>query len=454
MTVVAVSTGVLARAAEVLAREAGMACPPDRERALQQALQECCRRHGIRDAESYLLSLEDRPSLLDDLVDELTVGETYFFRDTAQFDLVRGKILPTLIRDHGSSLRAWSAGCASGEEAYSIAIALIEAGASDAAPVIGTDISYEALRKAEAGIYGDWSFRGVPDAVRARYFDAEGRQTRIHRDIQARVRFEWLNLFADGYPSMRSGVWSLHLILCRNVLIYLTPEAIAHVARRLHDSLAPGGWLVAGASDPPLAEMAPFETVATGAGIVYRRASGQRTAPAETAPTRVEAAPAEPVVPGAIRQPAGPAPARRGSVRPAAPTIEQLRSRLHALADAGQHDELDRVLAHAVKAHPLEAELHYLSAVLWLEKGRDEAAADAARRALYLDPGLVVAAMALGSALRRLGDPRGARRAYRSAAAILAKYAPDAPVDLADGEKAGGLRRSVDSLLALAGSAE
>lgn len=446
------STDVLARAAALLAREAGMA---PRERELAQALRDCCCDNGVEDADTYLARLEECPSLIDDLVGALAIGETYFFRDAGQFDLVRREIVPSLIREHGPALRVWSAGCASGEEAYSLAVALAETGVEPTPPVLGSDISRAALRKAEEGTYGEWSFRGVPDAVRERYFEREGARSRIRGGIRARVRFGWLNLSSESYPSLQSGIWGMHLIFCRNVLIYLTPEAIAHVARRLHDSLAPGGWLVTGASDPPLADLAPFHTVVTTAGTVYRRAAGE-PAPVFAADLASWVAPSEVVEPAEERRTrvahrSGSEPSLRCTERAAPPTaaLEELRGRLHALADRGEHDEVARVLALTLKAYPLEPELHYLSALVCLEQGRDDAAAEAARRSLYLEPGLTVAAIALGAALRRLGDLRGARRAYRSAAAVLRGRSPDELVQLADGERAGGLLRSVDSLLAL-----
>ncbi|MDO8505972.1 MAG: protein-glutamate O-methyltransferase CheR, partial [Candidatus Limnocylindria bacterium] len=127
-------------------------------------------------------------------------------------------------------------------------------------------------------------------------------------------------------------------------------------------------------------------------------------------------------------------------------------ARLLRLADRGEHDEVARISARAVQAHPLDAELHYLHAVVLLEEGRDGEAAAAARRALYLEPRLAVAAIALGSALHRIADVHAARRAYRSAAALLARRPPDELVQLGDGERAGGLLRSVEALLALAGA--
>ncbi|HZP97455.1 MAG TPA: CheR family methyltransferase [Candidatus Limnocylindria bacterium] len=458
MTMTVASDDALERTAAVLAREAGMACPPARRRDLARAVEDVCRSASIDDAATYLTQIAEHPTLLDDLVGALAVGETYFFRDPDQFALIRSTIIPDLVREHGSALRVWSAGCASGEEAYSIAIALAEAGITTAPPVLGTDISRGALRRADIGTYGQWSFRGAPDARRERYFERDGDRFRIRQEIRARVRFAWLNLASKSYPSLHSGIWDIHLALCRNVLIYLTPEAVAHVAHRLYDALAPGGWLLTSPSDPPLAALAPFVTVATGTGMAYRRPPVDATSALQTddlpdiATACAEEPASDPTIAAAREQAAArPSPRPEPAARPTT-TLETLRARLRTLADRAEHDEVARVLVRAVQAHPLDAELHYLRAIMLLEQGKDGEAAAAARRALYLEPQLAVAAIALGSALHRSADVHAARRAYRSAAALLARRPPDEPVQLGDGERAGGLLRSVESLIALTGS--
>ena len=460
MTTASASPEAIGRATMLLEREAGIACPPSRERELLKALEVGRRAAGAADLPEYISLLESRPTLLDDLVDAISVGETYFFRDTAQFALLRTRILPELIREHGTALRVWSAGCASGEEAYSLAIALAEAGVTPTMPILATDISRAALRRGETASYGAWSFRGVPDAVRERYFVAEGGRLHLVDAIRRRVRFEWLNLAASTYPSLHSGVSGMHLILCRNVLIYLTPNAVAEVARNLHAALAPGGWLLTSPTDPLLAELAPLAPVIGDASLVYRR-----DPPAGPAASSAAAWPAHD-----IRRPAPLPPAlsvpvavsktvhapdrvrrREPAAQPVPDGVEALCELAHASIGRGDLAEAERVLSGAVARHPLDARLRYLSTVLFLELGRDADAASAARHALYLDPGLALASVALGSALRRSGDLRGARQAYRTAAATLARRPPEEELDLGDGERAGGLLRTVRSLLALVG---
>lgn len=466
MTTLSFVDGAIDRVASFLAREVGIACPPERRRDLERAIAATCRAAEAADADALLALLPERPALLDDLAGTIAVGETYFFRDPGQFELLRWEILPDLVQAHGPALRLWSAGCASGEEAYSLAILLAEQSLRPELPVLGTDVSRAALRRAEDGRYGDWSFRGVPQRLRDGYFARDGARSVVNDEIRRRTRFEWLNLASDAYPSSRSGIHGMHVVFCRNVLLYLTPDAVAHVARRLYESLAPDGWLLTSPTDPPLAELAPFSVVTTAAGLVYRRpqdpvaasssvfpmwepalAAGSPAPP--TPPPASVAAPASTVADRTVRGAWARPQARREDGREA--SLAAARAHLRDLMDRGWHADAASAVERATRAFPLDAELRYLAALVLLERGRDAEAAAEARRALYLDPTLAVAAIALGSALRRIGDLRAARQAYRSAVTLLADAPADAPVPLADGERAGGLRRAVGSLLALAG---
>ncbi len=443
------------RIAALLAREAGLTWSVARQIDLSRAVREHAERLTGGSEERLAALVESDRGCLDDLVADVTVGETYFFRDPAQFRALTSEILPGLVSRYGPALRAWSAGCATGEEAYSLAIALAEAGVDGTFPVLGTDISRTALRRAESGAYGQWSFRGEAEELRDRYFEAAGMVRRPTEQLRQRVRFEWLNLAAPTYPSVSSGIVGMHVIFCRNVLIYLTPGAVASVARRLHDALAPGGWLVAGASDPGLAEHAPFELVfSRDQRLLYRRSDGATVGNAIAMPSSEHRPP--PTRPRTVHvmpstkpsRPTAPVDPPARAIRPTVPAGD-LVAAVRALADAGKHTAAEDLVAASLDTMPFSAELHYLSAIILLERGRPLPAAAAARRACYLDPDLVVAGIALGAALRHTGDLRGARRAYRRVRAQLVLRADTDLVALADGERVGGLRRSVESCIAL-----
>lgn len=181
----------------------------------------------------------------------LTVGETHFFRDRAQFNLLRNVILPRLMENAGPSLRLriLSAGCSTGEEPYSIAMLVDEIFRNRAGweiSILGVDIDEEAIRKATAGVYTDWSFRGTDPALRERRFHKRADGWELDERIRRMVTFRAINLVQDEYPSSASGIHDIDLAVCRNVFIYFHHSSVERVFKRLAVSLSIGGYLVTG----------------------------------------------------------------------------------------------------------------------------------------------------------------------------------------------------------------
>lgn len=470
MSVNAKPPSELGEAAVALVRQrTGLIFSEARRPAFHSALASSMRRAGLRDPGTYLARLGDESALLDDLVTEITVGETYFFREPRQFDAIRHQIIPSLLSRQARErpLRVWSAGCATGEEPYTLAIVLRELGLAGAAHIVATDLSRAALTKARQARYTKWSLRGVSDEVVRTYFEHAHDRFLLAPSIRDAVDFRYLNLAEDSYPSPSAGVWGMDLILCRNVLIYFGADTVARVARRLLDSLSDDGWLLLGASDPPLGDLVPCDVVATGAGLAYRRPGRGDTRPGTTvAVTPIFVRPEQPPP---VPPPAGSGPT--GVVIPEAPADDlngivgadaernddgatNLAARLvqhdepdpipwilrvRSLANRGDLDAAGRACTTALDHHRTSAELTYLHAALLAEAGHDSEAAAAARRALYLDRGFVVAHFALGRALARLGDTAGARRAFHNAERLLAAGNPTELVPASDGEPAGRL---------------
>lgn len=222
-----------AAAARLVTRQAGLTLKTVRRPAVESGIRRAMERADIADIGEYINLLEAEPMALDDLVTELTVGETYFFREPGHYEFLRREVLPDIRRRRGSghTLRAWSAGCSTGEEAYSLAIVLEEEGLSEQAYLLGTDISRRALRAARLARYRRWSFRGADDTVLGTYFrrisdtELERRdQFELAARFRRRVHFEYLNLALDTYPSLGTGTWGMDIIFCRNVLIYFDPH--------------------------------------------------------------------------------------------------------------------------------------------------------------------------------------------------------------------------------------
>src|SRR5690606_9548967 len=155
--------------------------------------------------------------LVDELVARLVVHESHFLRDRSQMDLIRS-VLADLARTTSHRIRIWSAGCAGGEEAHTLALLGVEAGLGGRLRVLGTDVSAPAIERARAGRYSAWSLRSVPDDVAARWFHHHAGTMVVREDARSLVRFEVRNLLDP--PGGR-----FDLVLCRNVLMYLTPDA-------------------------------------------------------------------------------------------------------------------------------------------------------------------------------------------------------------------------------------
>jgi chemotaxis protein methyltransferase CheR len=449
----ALSTDAIGPVAALVARRTGLFFPDSRRQALAAAIANAIARTRPRTAADLVELLESVPAAFDELVAELTVHESYFFREPGQFEVLRRDVLPEVLRRRGPDhrLRLLSVGCASGEEPYSLALLLDQEGLFGRSMVIGTDISRPSLAQATQASYGSWSLRGSAEDFRSRYFQREGERYRLIRRIRDRVEFRYLNLAEDFHPSHATGIVAFDVIFCRNTLIYFDATSVAGAAARLFSALAEGGWLVTGASDPPLADHAPFEMVMTPAGRLYRRPGGPATRREPSLLARTfEPAPSFPEKAIECRESRSSAASPRAR-RPEAPRAQDAGTapeppavRIRALADAGRIAEALEDAVAASRQQPASAEIQYLHAVLLSETGHDREAADLLRRALYLDGQLAVAALALGLALRRLGDRDGARRALGHARAVLAGRPADERVTLGDGEVAGRLLVTIE----------
>lgn len=245
--------------------------------------------HGIRHAfaSSACATLDEFYALLvntqggsvemDLLVNAVTVSETHFFRDAAQFNALAASILPEIIKRKTSlrTLRIWSAGCASGEEPYSIAMLL-----RDVLPdienwsitILATDINAALLERARLGSYGQWAFREDRALMmRPRYFQPKENRFELSPQIRRMVTFSRLNLMESHYPSFETNTMMMDLIICRNVTIYF-PEAVTRqVVGRFYTALVNGGWLIVGHSEPSMEIYNQFHPRNFPDTVVYQR---------------------------------------------------------------------------------------------------------------------------------------------------------------------------------------
>lgn len=231
-----------------------------------------------------LVTCADNSPLLEHLITDITVGETYFFRDKQQMATLQNKVLPRIIKakreKNHRSLRIWSAACSSGEEIYTIAILLNEI-LHDinywSIHLLGTDIDTEALKKAKKGVYSKWSMRSIPDYYKVRYFSEKDNKFYLSPNIINKVDFQYLNLNDNTYPSLVNGTNAQDLIICRNALIYFSKECTQRLMKKIHASLIDDGVLLLGASDPVAIEGTEF-VFHHEEGMVFSRQGRQKEA--------------------------------------------------------------------------------------------------------------------------------------------------------------------------------
>jgi chemotaxis protein methyltransferase CheR len=202
---------------------------------------------GFDDPQPYVVLLQESPVEQEQLLEALTIHVSQFFRNPTTFALLEKKILPGLLqnsRNNRSKLRIWSAGCAGGEEPYSLA--LICQGLlrdKDLLSIVASDISVNILQRAKQACFAKNRLAAVPAAFLLRYFICQGKNYQLSSEIQKRVRFFRHNILTEQ-PNFR-----VDLILCRNLLIYFSRPQQARVIRILAKALQPGGYLVLGRAE-------------------------------------------------------------------------------------------------------------------------------------------------------------------------------------------------------------
>jgi chemotaxis protein methyltransferase CheR len=396
----------------------------------------------------YLHRLRDDASELDALVGELTIGETYFFRQIEHFELLRSVILPDLLRSNRErrELRIWSAGCATGAEPYSLAILLAQdfAGALQnwRVTLLGTDINPGFLAHAREGRFSRWALRDIPESVLAGYFRRDGNHWILNPSIRDAVTFRYHNLTDDrAHPA--PDALPFDLILCRNVMIYFSADRIRRLGARFRELLHPGGWLLPGHAEYGIGAFTEFTLVRKLNATVYRRPapgedpsenlfeppSAPLEAPLDIAPPDIFTLDLPPV-PSVFS--ATPEPASRAAIEDA----EDAR----ILADTGHWDDAAAICQRILRTDTLNAAAHFTLALVLAHRGLAEEAVKQLRRTIYADGDFALAWYHLGTMLQSAGDRAGARKAFRNVRELLSGLPPDAPVEHGDGIQVEELR--------------
>jgi chemotaxis protein methyltransferase CheR len=413
-------SAALSDLARVIQRESGIVLKPSQLPSLQAAITRI-------DRDLTPEALLDRalsPQTMKRLIDEITIRETFFFRHPSELEAIEWHSMLDAARAHGSSLvRVWVAGCASGEEAYTIAILACEAFACASPPVrvLGTDIAPAALEQAIAARYSARSVRPLPATVLERYFSTAGGVSCVSERLRTLVEFRQHNLVRDPIPPV--GEPSFDVILCRNVLIYFDQPTVEHVLGRLEGALAPGGLLVLGAADRLSRQSVP---VTPASASTPARRSTQSSAPRRLtqmpSPRQHRPSPDIPSPPGLGRT--------VSATHEAQPTpAEATRA-----ADRGELDRAMQIAQEVLAQDPLSVQAHFIRGSVELARENAHAAVEPLRRALYIDPNFSLAAFKLARAHDALNQIEPARRAYERTLRTLDHSAAEqtAPADQLD----------------------
>lgn len=474
----ALSPDLLSSLSEFVAARMGLHFPRERWGDLARGVAAAARELGFQEAESCAQRLLSAPlgrEQMETLASCLTVGETYFFREARSLEIFEQHILPELCRVRRQAqrhLRIWSAGCCTGEEPYSIAMMLdrsLPRTEEWSVSLLATDINPRFLRKAAEGVYGDWSFRSVPEWIKDRYFEKKKNgRLELRQEIRNRVTFSHLNLAEDAYPSLANGTNAMDVIFCRNVLMYFTPERAAQVVERLRRSLVDGGWLIVSSVEISPVLFSSFSAVRFEGALVYRKDA--RADPQWLVITPVPAIPTgEPFVfketgrdaatdaippefPGFELKGHAPAEALQTESPEAepserAPAAETLLLNARCCANEGRLEEAAEWCERAISADKLIPLHHYLFAVVQQERGLAGVAAQALMRAIYLDSGFVLAHFALGNLRLSQGRRAEAERHFVNTLALLRTHAHDEVLPESEGLMAGRLAEIVTSVL-------
>jgi chemotaxis protein methyltransferase CheR len=468
----AVTEAALAAFRLAIGRHLGLLLDDTRLAQLASVLQGRLEATG-KSPEQYVLALESYPlgaAEILALARELTIGETYFFRNSDQFRALAEVALPDRIaaRSQDRRLSLLSAGCASGEEAYSLAIV-----ARDCLPdpawqmsILAVDANADSLARAASARYSPWSLRETPPEVQRRWLRPEGRDFVLDRVISSAVRFEHRNLMAED-----AGVWpaeTYDVVFCRNMLMYFTPEAMQTLVARITHSLVPGGYLYLGHAETLRGISVDYHLRHTHGTFYYQRKDlldGRRVAAAPAwrpAPPMATAAPAEPdwatswvetiqrasqrverltrsALPSRSLEPVD-APAtglafalellkmERFSealalvpppLRPTAADADLLLLRAVLLAHSGKLDDAEQACRALLDRDELNAAAHYLLALCREGVGDRRGALEHDQVAVYLGPSFAMPRLHLGLLARRNGERETARRELEQAMVLL-----------------------------------
>lgn len=491
----------LSRLADFIESSIGLHFPENRWGDLEMRMLSAAREIRCESVCHYaerILSSTVTKAEIEELAGHLTIGETYFFRENQSLEIVQNVILPAIVQNRrlkDRTIRIWSAGCATGEEAYTIAMMLDRVLSRDEdwnATILATDINIRSLERAVEGVYGSWSFRETPPWIKQRYFRKfDDNHFSIIPELKRYISFAYLNLAEDAYPSLTNNTNAMDIIFCRNVLMYFSAERARRVVQNFHRALTDGGWLVVSPTECMQLRGSQLTPVPFTNVFLYRKDGSE---PIPSVSERVT----EPVgtwtvdwnaYPPVEREQFDSEPAAQettcdvcfdgkedrevsaisyydeavkyyaeGRYGEAAALITSHRAEEDFSADEcallakcyanqGRLDEAAAFSECAIALDKTNPKHHYLHAAIQTERSNPREAVVSLKRTLYLQPDFIPAEVALGHLALNHGDRRAATLHFRNALKILSRYPRDEVILETDGITAGRWIEIIESTL-------
>lgn len=214
-----------------------------KERQMKRRIDTLISKNNIQGYDKYVAVLKTDKERFDEFINYITINVSEFYRNPEQWKFMDEKVFPKLVERFGKNLKVWSAACSTGDEPYSLVMALSKHIPINQIKIYATDLDKTVMAKAKVGLYDAKSIAGVPEEFKKKYFTQVGPSFKISDEIKSRVEFHEHNLLKDKYPT------DCNLILCRNVIIYFTDEAKDEVFKKFFDCLKKGGYLFIGSTE-------------------------------------------------------------------------------------------------------------------------------------------------------------------------------------------------------------
>ncbi len=432
-----------------LNRRFGLNYPPERWKEMQKILMAAASEANIpEDPEFLLQSIETNslsPEATDTMISHLTIGETYFFREKATLKVFQNIILPEIIqekKDKDHKIRIWSAGCCTGEEPYTIAM-LMKASMPDILNwdirILATDLNRKFLKKAVSGRYSAWSFRETPSDCIQQYFKPVNREFQIIEEIQKMVRFEYLNLANDIFPSHTTPFHDINVVFCRNVLMYFAKEQAAKIGKQFFQTITEKGWLITSPVEVSSVYFELFTQVNIQDAIVYQKISEKKSTLQLThSPSPQLATSQTPSVRDrkknrVLQKSEHPKLLIRNEKKSSPPPLETAKS----FANHGKLKEARLCLEPLIDTEPMNTKAIYFYAHVLMESNELQLAENMLKRLIYLEPGHIMAHYQMGNLARLKNQQKMAVKHFRNVIEILKSMPNEEIVNDSEGITAG-----------------